>query len=216
VSPRAGFDAALRSTARRKRAGQRLAEGASTYILSFFGGAALVLLWLKVSGLFGMRVDSATTFEWWFLAAGCALGGVLALLTQVVAGALMPQAVNRLGGTAGAREMRLVWGASAFPQVIAVGFLLPLDLLIVGPESFTSQVPADAVAAVWAAISVALAVALSIWSLCLFLIGTEVAAKIKLTRSLAAGAVGLVCLALVVLAFRFGAVTLAGVGTGGG
>jgi hypothetical protein len=209
VSPRAGFDAALRAADRKARGDARLPEGASAYVLTACGGAALVLLWLKLSGLIGLRADSARHFEWWYLVAGCVLGAVLALIAQVVWGFVAPRLMTRLGGSTTSRSMRLVWGASAFPQVLALVLLLPCDLLIVGPESFTSQVPADAVASVWAALSVAMAFALAIWSVCLFIVGIEVAARVRVTRSVAAGAVATLCLALVVLAFRFGAVALA-------
>lgn len=212
VSPRAGFDAALRSMQRKERAGTRLAEGISTYILSAVGGAALVLLWLKVSALLEIRGTSALDFEWWFLAAGCAAGVLLALLAQIVWSLIGPRVIARLGGSASRRSLRLVWGASAFPQVVALAVLLPSDLLIVGPETFTTQAPSDAVASVWAALSVAFAVALAVWSVCLFVVGTEVAAGVKVSRGLAAGAAATMCLALVVLAFRFGAVAIAGAG----
>jgi hypothetical protein len=84
--------------------------------------------------------------------------------------------------------------------------------LIVGPETFTNQAPGDPVSSVWAALSVAIAVALAVWSVCLFLLGTEVAGRVKLSRSIAAGAVAVLCLAIVLTAFRFGAVALAGAG----
>ncbi|MEA2499496.1 MAG: hypothetical protein QOH26_1901 [Actinomycetota bacterium] len=172
----------------------------------------MVLLWLKLSGLIGLREDSARAFEWWFLAAGCGLGVILALLAQAIWGAIGARVVARMGGSASPRALRLVWGAAAFPQVAALVLLLPADLLIVGPDSFTSRVPSDAVAAVWAALSVAIAVALAVWSLCLFVIGVGVAARVKVSRSLAAGAAATMCLALIVLAFRFGAVAIVGSG----
>ena len=197
---------------RKERAGTRLPEGISTYILAAAGGAALVLLWLKVSGLIGLRDDSAHSFEWWFIAAGCGLGVLLALLAQLVWGVVGTRVVSRMGGSTNARATRLVWGASAFPQVAALALLLPADLLIVGPDTFTSRTPADAVASVWAALSAAVAVALAVWSLCLFVVGTEVAAGVKVSRGIAAGAAATMCLALIVLAFRVGAVAIVGAG----
>ncbi|MEA2447605.1 MAG: hypothetical protein QOK47_1242 [Actinomycetota bacterium] len=212
VSPRAGFEGALRAMGRKERAGTRLPEGLSTYVLAATGGAALVLLWLKLSALIGLRGDSAESFHWWYLIAGCALGALLALVAQAIWGLLGPRIVARLGGSSSPRALRLVWGASAFPQVAALVLLLPADLLIVGPETFTNQAPGDPVSSVWAALSVAIAVALAVWSVCLFLLGTEVAGRVKLSRSIAAGAVAVLCLAIVLTAFRFGAVALAGAG----
>jgi hypothetical protein len=212
VSPRAGFDAATRSLARKERSGARPAEGLSTYVLSAAGGASLVLLWLKLSALLGLRGGPGTAFHWWFLVGGCVVGSVLALAAQLLWGAVGPRLLSRLGGSSSSKSLRLIWGASAFPQVAALLLLLPADLVIVGPQTFTTQAPGDPVASVWAALSVAIAVALAVWSVCLFLVGIEVAARVKLSRSAAAGGVATLCLAVVVVIFRFGAVALAGTG----
>jgi hypothetical protein len=103
----------------------------------------------------------------------------------------------------------MVWGASAFPQVFGM-LLVPLDLLIVGPETFTSAKLADSVASAWAALSIAVALALTLWSLYLFVKGVSVVSGIRSRKALAASSAAFLCLVVVVVAFRFAAVALAG------
>ena len=210
VAPKAGFEAAARSAERRARLGDTPAEGYAPYVLSALGGASAMLLWLKVSVLAGLRVDSTVTFRWSFLVAAAVLGGILGLIAQFTWGALGKMLIERIGGEVTAREIRMVWGASAFPQVFGLVLLVPLDLIIVGPSTFTSAKLSDAVASAWAALSVAISLSLLVWSLYLFIKGVSVVSGIRLRKALAASAVALLCLALIVAVFRFGALALAG------
>ena len=210
VAPKAGFEAAARSTQRRARLGDSPAEGYAPYVLGALGGAAAMLLWLKVSVLAGLRVDSTVTFRWSFLVAAALVGGILGLIAQFVWGLLGTRLIERIGGEVTVREIRMVWGASAFPQVFGLLVLVPLDLLIVGPSTFTSARLADSVASAWAALSIAIALSLTLWSLYLFIKGVSVVSGIRLRKALGASTVALLCLAVVVLVFRFAAVALAG------
>ena len=102
-------------------------------------------------------------------------------------------------GAAPQSSLRLVWGAAALPQVAGVVVLLPLDLALVGSETFTSEPIATTGATVWAALSIALGVALLGWSLVILWRGVEVA-----TRASAARAAAAVPLALATSAIVFG------------
>jgi hypothetical protein len=87
-----------------------------------------------------------------------------------------------LGGEPKPSDLRLVWGGASLPQVFAVIVLLPLDLSIAGPATFTDARFADSLSAAWASLSIALAVALALWSLYLFIRGTKVATGMSLPR----------------------------------
>ncbi|HEU4480932.1 MAG TPA: hypothetical protein VFS18_03530, partial [Actinomycetota bacterium] len=80
VTPTAGFDAATRIAGRRERAGETPAEGWSPYILSALGGAALMLLWLKVGALISLREGTADDFRWLYLVAASVMGAGVGLL----------------------------------------------------------------------------------------------------------------------------------------
>ncbi|MGH2698450.1 MAG: hypothetical protein ACRDJL_04530, partial [Actinomycetota bacterium] len=111
-----------------------------------------------------------------------------------------PLTARAVGGRLASRDARMVWGTSAFPQVITVLVLLPLDLLIVGPEIFATTRPGDSVATGWAAISVALALLMAVWSLSLFVRGMQIVAKLDLLRAMAMVVVSAACLSLVIAA----------------
>ena len=210
VAPKAGFEAAARAAERRARIGEAPAEGFAPYVLGALGGSAAMFLWLKLSVLAGFRTDSTLTFRWAFLVGAALLGAVLGLIAQFAWGALGPRLVERIGGSATGRDVRMAWGASAFPQVFGILLLAPLDLIIVGPHTFTSAKLEDSVASAWAALSIALGVSLLLWSLYLFIKGLSVVAGIRMPKALAASAAAVVCLAAVVIAFRFAAVAFAG------
>ena len=92
--------------------------------------------------------------------------------------------VRAVGGDVATRvDLRLVWGAGAFPQVFALLLLLPLDLLIVGTDTFTSERLDDPLATGWAAFSIAMAVSLTVWSVYLFVRGVERAGSISIAAS---------------------------------
>jgi hypothetical protein len=200
VTPSDGFLATTSAAQRRARAGESLPEGFAPYVLALTGGAALMILWLKVGGLFGGREVGPTEFGVIELVFALVSGAVLALLGQSVWGIMAPFVARRLGGSIGAREARIVWGAALFPQVLTMMVLLPLDLIIVGPEIFATTRPGDSLATGWAAISVALCLFLAAWSLSLFVRGLQVVAKLDFIRAIGAVAVGGACLSLVTAA----------------
>jgi len=210
VAPTAGFHSALRTTSRRERTGATVPEGYAPYVLAAVGGASLFLLWLKVASLAGLRDTSVVTYRWNFLVAAAVIGALLGVLAQFVWGVVAARLGPAVGTEAKPRAARLVWGASAAPQVIALALLVPLDLLIVGPASFTSQKLEDPVASAWAALSIALSVALAVWSIFLFVKGLEVVAGLRPMRAAVAAVAAAGCLAAVVIVFRFLAVLLSG------
>lgn len=198
VAPERGYRGALRMTARRERAGRRPAEGIAPSVLAAIGGAGAMLLWLKLGGALGWRRVAPSDYSWTYLAAALVIGGLLGLLAQAVWALAGPYLTRALGGQTRASDLRLVWGGSSLPQVFAVILLLPLDLSIAGPATFTSARFADPVAAAWASLSVALAVALALWSLYLFFRGTQVATGLSWARVGLMGLLAALCLTAVV------------------
>ncbi|MGH2808196.1 MAG: hypothetical protein ACRDKT_13085 [Actinomycetota bacterium] len=205
LTPRDGFAAALKAAERRARAGSRPAEGLSPYVLAAIGGASLMMLWLKLGALLGLRevctADNITAY----IVASLVLGAVLGLIAQAVWGGVGPRAMRGLHTEVAGRDLRLVWGASNFPQVFALVLLLPLDLAIVGTDTFTTAKLGDSLATAWAAFSIALAISVALWSLFLFVRGLEVAGGIGMKKALLATLMGLACLAVVVGVLVFGA-----------
>lgn len=199
LSPRAGFAAALSNAERRARAGRRPAEGVAPIVLSALGGASVALLWLKVGALLGVREVCNPSYLAGYIVATAVLGGLLALIAQSVWGLIGPPIGGSLSGGSPERyELRLIWGASAFPQVFALVLLLPLDLLIVGQDTFTTTELVDPVSTAWAAFSIALGVSALVWSLFLLFRGVGSATELSGGRAVlcAAGAVLSVVLVL--------------------
>lgn len=211
LAPRAGFESALRTTRRRKRLNKPRPEGVAPYILSVVGGASAAFLWLKVSPLAGLRADSPLHFRWQYLVAAGILGALLMVAGQFLWGALGPRLLRPLGFDTEPRELRLVWGASAFPQVFALFLLVPMDLAIVGPATFMNARVDDAVSGGWAALSVALAVAMGIWSMWVFVRGMQVAGGVSAGRAALTAGPALLCFLGLVSVLRMAALSLAGV-----
>jgi hypothetical protein len=109
---------------------------------------------------------------------------------------------------ADARDLRLVWGAAAFPQMFALAVLLPSDVLVVGPEAFTTARLTDPVSSAWASLSIAVGVALALWSWGLLAKGVEVAAGVRFRIGLLATLGGGLCVAVCIALLRFGALAL--------
>lgn len=171
------------------------AEGVAPYVLAALGGASLMLLWLKLGSLLGVRDVAAVEFRWSYLVVAAVAGAGLALIAQLVWGYLGAAASSRgAGGHPPARDLRVVWGASAFPQILGLALLLPLDLIIVGTDTFTSERLGDSLATAWAALSIALSFSLAVWSLFIFVRGVEVAASVSVVKALGITFVGVVCL----------------------
>ena len=191
LSPATGFVAALKRV-------EASPEGRSTYVLGALGGASVVLLWLKVSGLFGLREFAARDFSWSIFAVVLALAAVVGVASQVVWSFVAPRA----GGpdAASPRSFRAVWALSAFPHLPALLLLLPLDILFVGGRVFTIEAIGDSVSTAWVALSTAASVSLGIWASYMFVRGTHAATRANTRRT--AGVIGLavaVAAALVVL-----------------
>ncbi|MGH2819344.1 MAG: YIP1 family protein [Actinomycetota bacterium] len=201
LSPREGFAASVEAADRRERAGERLPEGVATYVLTVVGGASLMLLWLKVGGLVGRRRVAAVDFEPGLFVSLLSLGALLGLFAVALWGAAGPWALRRLGAHTQGRDLRMVWGAAAFPQLLALLVLLPLDMAIVGPATFTTEQLTETLGAAWASISIALSLSLAAWSAFLFWRGLEVAAGLGRVRAVMAGSLALIPAALVTGAF---------------
>ncbi|MFN2490772.1 MAG: YIP1 family protein [Actinomycetota bacterium] len=195
LRPREGYAAAMRTGERRARAGERLPEGVTPYVLALAGGAAGMCLWLKFGALAGLRHARVADFDSGVLIAALLVGVVLGLAGQVLWGAVGSWCVARLGGRARARDLRLAWGASALPLVGVLVLLAP-DLILAGPGVFTIDPLGDAIATAWAALSIAVGIALAVWSLWLFVRGVEVASGLRLRRAVPAVLAGAACFAL--------------------
>lgn len=189
VSPGTGFVPVL------KRA-ESSAEAASTYVLAALGGAAAMLLWLKVRALVGFRALAPSDFSWGYFVAGLVFAALVAVAAQVAWSFLAP----RVGGPdAGSpRSFRAVWALSAFPQIPALLVLAPLDVLLVGSDAFTASDGGDSVALAWMALSTALSVSLAVWSAFVFAKGTQVAARAAAGRTAAVVGCSVLAVTLVV------------------
>jgi hypothetical protein len=201
LTPGDGFAAAARAAERRARAGRRPIEGLSTYLLSGIGGAALASLWLKVGALLKLRAVCTTEYIAAFIVASFVLGALLSWIAHALWGVVGTHAVRSLRGETSPSEMRLVWGASALPQVFVMVVLLPLDLLLVGTSTFTTQPLDESLATAWAALSIAFALSLAIWSLYLFTRGLSVVGGLSVKRALAGLGVAVLCFGGVVGSF---------------
>ena len=202
LSPKAGFSAALAHAERRNRTGSRPAEGIAPILLGAIGGASLSMLWLKVGATLGVREVCSATYLTGFIVAAAVLGALLGVLTQSLWGGAGPHMLSALGGEKPAPyELRLVWGASQLPQVLPLLFLLPLDLLIVGRDTFTTAELVDPVSTAWAAFSIALGLSALVWTLFLLVRGVQSASSLPRWRAVAGAATALFCLVLVIAAF---------------
>lgn len=175
LSPARGFEAAVRAADRRERASQHPPEGMSPYVLAAAGGAAFFLLWLKIGALAGLREASLDSYRAEYLTASVVVGAALGLISQWAWAAVGSRALDTPGSSR--RNLRLIWGTASFPQLLTLVVLLPLDLLIVGPGAFTSDQLGDPLATAWAALSIALGVAFSVWGGYLFVRGIAVTSK---------------------------------------
>jgi Yip1 domain len=200
----------FRATRRREQAGIRPAEGIAPYVIAALGGSALMLLWLKLGSLIGIRDVAASQFKWSYLVVGAIAGALLALVAQMIWGYVGAIVVRSVGGHTTARDLRVVWGASDSPHVVGLVVLLPFDLIVVGTDTFTSEKLTDPLSTGWAALSIAFSLSLAIWSLFIFVRGVEVAADVSWIKALAISFVGLLVLAVIVAGSVVGAAALAG------
>ena len=173
LAPTEGFEAAKKAADRRDRAAHRPAEGFTPYVLAAIGGAATLLLWLKLGALLDLRDAPRASYRPIYLVGAVAFGALLGVLAQFAWGWLAP-ALFGTRDRAARRSMRIAWGLASLPQVVAVGVLFPMDLAIVGPRAFTTTGLPDSVSTAWAAASIALSVAFAVWAVWLFYTGVKV------------------------------------------
>jgi hypothetical protein len=211
LNPDEGFEAMFAATERRARTGQsRVPEGVAPYLLSAVGGAAAMLLWLKIGGLLGARRVAPESFGWATFTTALVVGATVVVLAQLLWASVGSRFIGADEAVAG-RDLRLVWGVAAFPQVLSLVLLLPLDLSIGGRASYATTRLGDSLALTWAAVSIALGVALAAWSLFLFVCGLRVALRSDERSTLAAITFGaIVCAGAVVAALSAALVVLAG------
>ena len=201
LAPGTGFVPAL------KRA-ETTTEGMSTYVLGALGGAAAMVLWLKVRGLLGFRKFSVSEFDWGLFAGALVLGAVVAVVAQVLWSFVAP----RVGGTdsGSPRSFRAVWALSAFPQLVTLLVLLPLDVLFVGGRAFTTDSGGDSVTAAWIAISTALSLSLAVWSAYVFAKGTHAATRATSRVSAMTALLSLACVVAILAVLFLGLGALSG------
>lgn len=195
LAPATGFVAALRRV-------ESSAEGRSTYVLGAIGGASAVVLWLKVSGLFGLREVPASDFSWSIFVAVLFMAALLGVATQVV----WSFAASRAGGAdaASPRSFRAVWAFSVFPHLPILLLLLPLDLVFVGGRAFTTDAIGDSVSTAWVALSTAAALSLGVWAAYVFVRGTQAATRAGGGRTAAVVALAVVLSAVLALLVLMG------------
>lgn len=191
VSPGSAFVPALKHV-------ETSAEATSTFVLAALGGAAAMVLWLKVRALVGFRALSPSDFNWGLFATSLVFAAIVAVAAQVVWSFTGPAAGGPDSGSP--RSFRAVWALSAFPQIPALLLLAPLDVLLVGENAFTASDGGDSVALAWMALSTALSVSLAVWSAYVFVKGTTVATRATAGRSAAVVALSVVCVVAIVAA----------------
>jgi hypothetical protein len=120
-----------------------------------------------------LREMSERSYRPVYLVLAVVAGAVVGLIGQFLWGFVGARVLSE---SASARDMRLVWGAASLPLCGVVLVLLPLDLLIAGPQTYTTERVDDPLATAWAAFSMAVGVALALWSGYLFVRGLKVAA----------------------------------------
>jgi hypothetical protein len=185
---------------RRRRTGAAVPEGAPPYVLTALGGGSLALLWLKLGGLVGARRVSAADFGWDLVIVVTIGGALICLVAQLVWGALGPHVAVSVGGRSEQSRLRAVWGLALFPQVISLMLLLPIDVLLVGRQTFTTEHLTDRLATAWAALSIAFALSLAAWSIFLLFRGVQSAMGLRAWSAVAATVIAMCILALTVLA----------------
>lgn len=189
VSPGSAFVPALRRV-------EASAEGTSTYVLAALGGAAGMLLWLKLRALVGFRALAPSDFTWGYFVASLAFAALVGVLAQLAWSFVGPAAGGPDAGSP--RSFRAVWAFSAFPQVPSLLLLAPLDVLVVGEKAFTASDAGDSVALAWLALSTALGVSLAVWSAYVFAKGTHVATRAPVLRTAGVVAASAACVGAVV------------------
>ena len=184
-------------------------------LLAVFGGAYLMLLFLKIRGIIGFEGVRPDEFKWGVFSLALIVGGLAGVIAHYVFGALARPLVAKSGKRAEARDLRTIWGVSGFPIALTFGFLLLLDVLIGGRDVYLSSREGDSLLTGWSAGSLVLAVCIAGWSGLLFVKGLGIAGEMRPSRSFATILVACVCLLLatpIAFALVAGLVTLVGLG----
>ena len=208
LSPRTGFEAAITACGppiedRGVAVGGGVADALGVRGRS--GGHAPVAEGRRAPG----ARDAAEGFEWSLLLAALAIGGLVYVLAQALWGLAGPRVISALRGSAPSGLLRLVWAAAACPMALGL-LLLPVDLVVVGPEAVTSSAPGETMSTAWAALSISLHVAAAVWSLYLLFRGTQVVGRIDAGRAVAAIVAGLALVALLIAGLQVGLSALSG------
>lgn len=176
VSPRAGFQALVRAD--RASSSDTGPQAPLLYLLTAVEGAALLLLYFKVRSVFNIWNAEDIRFEAGPFATLLVIGAFVALVARFVYSRTIPL----LSKDAAPRKLRVVWAGAAFPLLLLLLIVFPMDLLITGTGSFTRDWTGSAATA-WAGASTALGLGLLIWSLTLFALGLVATHKWKLSKA---------------------------------
>ena len=180
--------------------------------LAAFGGAFLMLLFLKVRGLIGFEGVTAEEFKWGVYALSLAAGAFVGVIAHYLFGALARPLVEKNGKRCESRDLRTIWGVSVFPIALCFVLIVGLDILIGGRDVYLASMDGDSLIAGWAAGSLVLTACAAAWSIYLFVRGLGVAGEMRPSRSFASVLVALICLivsAPVAIGLVAGVVTLA-------
>ena len=134
-------------------------------------------LWLKVTGLVQLADRSVAETGWDTVLPALGLGGVLGVVAYLLWTRFAAGLTGAGDRKASSNRLRVAWAFSDFPLAMYALLILPLDLLIVGPEVFSTDRPDGTFAMVWSALSVAVLVAVAVWSIFLFIRGLETATR---------------------------------------
>jgi hypothetical protein len=154
-----------------------------------------MLTWLKVGALLGLRHSDGGHNLWSFLVLSLVVGAIVAEGTLFLWSWVGRAPLRALGVDASPRELRAIAGLAGLPQLFSIALIFPVDLLVAGRASFTTEALADPVSQLWAALSVAVSIALAVWSLVIVIRGLQSLGDLRLMPAAATGALGALCLA---------------------
>jgi hypothetical protein len=137
-------------------------------------GVATMALWLKITGITQLAERTRDEATWGSVSAAVLVGAVFGALGYLLWGWIGSKLLASGEARASRDRLRLVWAFSVFPLAAYALAFVPLDLLLVGPEIFSTDRLDGSFAMVWAALSVAIGVSAAAWSVYLFWRGVEV------------------------------------------
>jgi hypothetical protein len=167
LSPRSGFRSALRP-----EVAAAAARSPMSVFIVLLGGMATMALWLRVTGLVQLAERPTAETEWDTVLPALVLGAVVAALAYLVWTRSAPR-LTKTAKSVTSDRLRLVWSFSGFPLAAYTLLILPLDLLLVGPEVFSTDKLDGTFAMIWSALSLALLLAAYTWAVFLFVRGLQ-------------------------------------------